>query len=287
MGLFCLPAKTTEDMTPADYVDCAEANLRLWRDHPDATYLLDMASGMLKRAAGKDPADATPQADRQPDRTAVASAAELMETLREAATFIAGYFEHEATPPGAEALLHKLRSAAGERTANTSLVAQPVGLDTNIDNQNPYGYVAEARDGHVTFFKDRPSAFDNVQWHGLMKVVELYTRPAAFGKGDMVDSAVAGATAENPKDLGEPTMLWDANDPEDGTQGDNPQDFAQNYVCASGIIGEVDVDVLCAYRGGKRTLRIVSPDEGAITWSWVEIQPSGGTNKHAKVHSHD
>lgn len=47
MGLFCIPSKAIKDMTAIDYVECAEANLRLWREHPRCDYLLSIASGML------------------------------------------------------------------------------------------------------------------------------------------------------------------------------------------------------------------------------------------------
>lgn len=56
----------------------------------------------------------------------------------------------------------------------------PAGSATGIDLAlTPYGYAAEARDGHVTFFKERPTGFDQPKWNGLVKVVELYDRAPA------------------------------------------------------------------------------------------------------------
>jgi hypothetical protein len=74
----------------------------------------------------------------------------------------------------------------------------------------------------------------------------------------------------------EPTMLWDANDPEDGTHGDSPKDFAENYACNAGN-GEYEVEVLCAYRGGKRTMRIVASDDSPVSWSWASAAPTEST----------
>jgi hypothetical protein len=44
--------------------------------------------------------------------------------------------------------------------------------------QEPYGYAAEACDGHITFFKKRPTAFDGPQWKGLMTVHALSALPS-------------------------------------------------------------------------------------------------------------
>lgn len=44
--------------------------------------------------------------------------------------------------------------------------------------QEPYGYAAEGRDGHITFFKQRPTGFDRPEWQGLMTVHALYAAPA-------------------------------------------------------------------------------------------------------------
>lgn len=40
----------------------------------------------------------------------------------------------------------------------------------------PYGYVACERNGHVTFFKEEPKGFSGEQWQGLMEVIPLFQK---------------------------------------------------------------------------------------------------------------
>lgn len=92
-----------------------------------------------------------------------------------------------------------------------------------------------------------------------------------------LERELSAAHLANVAALGEPTMLWEADEPEDGMTGDNPKDFAESYASNAGLPGETHlVDVLCAYRGGKRTMRIEMLPEGGVAWSWVEsnVNPS-------------
>lgn len=72
-----------------------------------------------------------------------------------------------------------------------------------------------------------------------------------------------------------PDMYWDADEPEDGTTGDGPQDFASNYAENCLGLGESEiVTVLCANRAHTRKMRItVAAADDAdtpVTWEWVE-----------------
>jgi len=78
----------------------------------------------------------------------------------------------------------------------------------------------------------------------------------------------------------EPTMLWDAEDAEN-CYGDGPEDFANNYASNCMMRGEDhEVEVLCAYRGSNRTMRVVMPqiddEDGRVTWSWSDT-PAAST----------
>jgi len=52
--------------------------------------------------------------------------------------------------------------------------------------QVPYGYVARANDGHETYFKERPTGFDNEKWRGLITVVPLFAAQPTPAQGDAV-----------------------------------------------------------------------------------------------------
>jgi hypothetical protein len=101
------------------------------------------------------------------------------------------------------------------------------------------------------------------EWSTAGISIESLIAELAHNKTSGSDGTAAASDSE-------PTMLWDADDPEDGVHGDSPQDFAESYASNSGVVGEIDVDVLCAYRGGKRTMRIVAPEDGRVSWSWAD-----------------
>jgi len=88
------------------------------------------------------------------------------------------------------------------------------------------------------------------------------------------DCALAAPTAaEGPSD--EPDMLWWADDNE--RYAHDPSEFANDYAndfMQAGEEAEVRVD--CAYRGGKRTMRISVVEKGGSTkvaWAWKDATP--------------
>lgn len=83
--------------------------------------------------------------------------------------------------------------------------------------------------------------------------------------------AVKGS--EDDKRDAEPDLLWDADDPEDGVHGDSAKDFAEAYASAAMSAGEtLFVEVLCATRSHKRTMRITvgNDDDEKLEWEWVD-----------------
>lgn len=111
--------------------------------------------------------------------------------------------------------------------------------------------------------------------HDLPTMAELIrnlqsTSPPAMGAAALQPVAREG---EAGGVTDEPTMLWDAEDAEN-CYGDGPEDFANNYASNCMMRGEEhEVEVLCAYRGSNRTMRIVMPqigdEDGCVTWSWL------------------
>lgn len=85
--------------------------------------------------------------------------------------------------------------------------------------------------------------------------------------------AIPGALAMAPKQEPEPSLLWDAEDPEDGTHASSAADFARNYAEAAMSKGEVlDVSVLTAVHSRTRTMRIKvkDVDDGEwLEWEWL------------------
>lgn len=123
------------------------------------------------------------------------------------------------------------------------------------------------------------------QWVRLRDVQAALARHCAAPVAEAQPATHEGEARDAA--LGEPDMLWDAEDAEN-CYGDGPEDFANNYASNCMIDGdECDVEVLCAYRGSKRTMRIAlakNPyDEelsAPVSWSWVDAamasQPADG-----------
>lgn len=72
----------------------------------------------------------------------------------------------------------------------------------------------------------------------------------------------------------EPSLLWDAEDPEDGTHASSAADFARSYAEAAMSKGDVsEVLVLTAVRSRTRTMRIKvkDVDDGEwLEWEWID-----------------
>ena len=93
-------------------------------------------------------------------------------------------------------------------------------------------------------------------------------------KDDLAWAIHQRALAMAPKQEPEPSLLWDAEDPEDGTHASSAEDFARNYAEAAMSKGEVlDVSVLTAVHSRTRTMRIKvkDVDDGKwLEWEWLD-----------------
>jgi hypothetical protein len=161
-----------------------------------------------------------------------------------------------------------VREAIANASAPVPVDAEVAAFTKNIDSPEFEALLFAYRDAeYITGQMRDIFAFAN-EWHqtevkGLFKRIRKLERE------------VGAANLEKVSILGEPTMLWDANEPEDGTTGESPKEFAESYASNAGLPGETHlVDVLCAYRGGKRTMSIVMLKDGGVSWSWADTGAS-------------